>query len=161
MGRVLRWIARAGLPRARRCGCGLPADQCGASGSRAMRQTDVPRLTIGIEEEFQIVDAEGQLRSHSETLLAAARPRLGEQIKLEMMQSVIEAGTKICADISEAREEIGTLRGTLAALLRTAGLRLASAGTPPLSHRPGQPGDRPGGHQNPPKGLPDLDPRPP
>ncbi|TME28594.1 MAG: hypothetical protein E6I64_02800, partial [Chloroflexi bacterium] len=134
MGWVLRWIARAGLPRARRCGCGLPADQCGASGSRAMRQTDVPRLTIGIEEEFQIVDAEGQLRSHSETLLAAARPRLGEQIKLEMMQSVIEAGTKICADISEAREEIGTLRGTLAALLRPAGLRLASAGTHPFSH---------------------------
>ena len=94
----------------------------------------MPRLTIGIEEEFQIVDGEGQLRSHSATLLAAARPRLGEQIKLEMMQSVIEAGTKICADISEAREEIATLRGTLAALLRPAGLRLASAGTHPFSH---------------------------
>ena len=51
-----------------------------------------------------------------------------------MMQSVIEAGTKICADISEAREEIATLRGTLAALLRPAGLRLASAGTHPFSH---------------------------
>jgi carboxylate-amine ligase len=95
---------------------------------------EVPRLTIGIEEEFQIVDAEGQLRSHSASLLAAARPRLGEQVKPEMMQSVIEAGTKICADISEAREEIATLRGTLAALLRPAGLRLASAGTHPFSH---------------------------
>ncbi|TMG53121.1 MAG: carboxylate-amine ligase [Chloroflexi bacterium] len=99
-----------------------------------MRKTDVPRLTIGIEEEFQIVDGEGQLKSHSATLLAAARPRLGEQIKPEMMQSVIEAGTKICADISEAREEIATLRGTLAALLRPAGLRIASAGTHPFSH---------------------------
>ncbi|TMC74988.1 MAG: carboxylate-amine ligase [Chloroflexi bacterium] len=99
-----------------------------------MRQTNVPRLTIGIEEEFQIVDAEGQLRSHSETLLAAAKPRLGEQIKLEMMQSVIEAGTKICADISEARSEVATLRGTLAALLQPAGLRIASAGTHPFSH---------------------------
>jgi carboxylate-amine ligase len=95
---------------------------------------EVPRLTIGIEEEFQIVDAEGQLRSHSASLLAAARPRLGEQVKPEMMQSVIEAGTKICADITEAREEIATLRGTLAALLRPAGLRLASAGTHPFSH---------------------------
>ena len=73
-----------------------------------MRETNVPRLTIGIEEEFQIVDGEGQLKSHSETLLAAAAPRLGEQIKAEMMQSVIEAGTKICADISEARAEITT-----------------------------------------------------
>src|ERR671937_1272076 len=95
---------------------------------------DVPRLTIGIEEEFQIVDAAGQLRSHSQSLLAAARPRLGEQVKPEMMQSVIEAGTKICADISEARVEVATLRGTLAALLAPAGLRIASAGTHPFSH---------------------------
>ncbi|HEY8787350.1 MAG TPA: carboxylate-amine ligase [Candidatus Limnocylindria bacterium] len=99
-----------------------------------MRATNVPRLTIGIEEEFQIVDSEGQLKSHSEKLLAAAGPRLGEQIKAEMMQSVIEAGTKICADISEARAEIITLRGTLAALLQPAGLRIASAGTHPFSH---------------------------
>jgi carboxylate-amine ligase len=99
-----------------------------------MRQTNVPRLTIGIEEEFQIVDGDGQLKSHSETLLAEAAPRLGEQIKAEMMQSVIEAGTKICADISEARAEITTLRGTLAALLAPAGLRIASAGTHPFSH---------------------------
>jgi len=98
-----------------------------------MRIHDAPRLTIGIEEEFQIVDGEGQLKSHIDTLLTAARPHLGEQVKAEMMQSVVEVGTKICADISEAREEIGTLRGTLAALLRPAGLRLASAGTHPFS----------------------------
>src|SRR2546426_10926752 len=105
-----------------------------------MRATAVPRLTIGIEEEFQIVDSEGQLKSASEPLIAAARPRLGEQIKPEMMQSVIEAGTKICADISEARAEITTLRGTLAALLQPAGLRIASAGTHPFSHWPDQQG---------------------
>src|SRR5438094_339923 len=95
---------------------------------------DVPRLTIGIEEEFQIIDAEGQLKSHSETLLAAARPTLGEQVKPEMMQSVIEAGTKICENVAEAREEITRLGGTLAAHLEPHGLRLASAGTHPFSH---------------------------
>ena len=99
-----------------------------------MKVRDVPRLTIGIEEEFQIVDAEGQLRSHIETLLAAAGGRLGDQLKREMMQSVVEAGTKICADVSEAREEIFTLRGTISALLKPAGLRIASAGTHPFSH---------------------------
>ena len=96
--------------------------------------TDVPRLTIGIEEEFQIVDGDRQLKSHIETLLAAATPRLGERVKREMMQSVVEVGTKICRDISEAREEILQLRGTLSALLRPAGLRLVSAGTHPFSH---------------------------
>ncbi|TME90376.1 MAG: carboxylate-amine ligase [Chloroflexi bacterium] len=99
-----------------------------------MRVHDVPRLTIGIEEEFQIVDAQGQLKSHIETLLAAAGGRFGDQLKREMMQSVVEAGTKICADIGEAREEIVTLRGSIAALLRPAGLRIASAGTHPFSH---------------------------
>jgi carboxylate-amine ligase len=99
-----------------------------------MRAHDVPRLTIGIEEEFQIVDAQGQLKSHIETLLAAAGGRFGDQLKREMMQSVVEAGTKICADISEARDEIATLRGSIAALLRPAGLRIASAGTHPFSH---------------------------
>ncbi len=99
-----------------------------------MKIQDVPRLTIGIEEEFQIVDAEGQLKSHIETLLAAAGGRFGDQLKREMMQSVVEAGTKICADISEARDEIATLRGSIAALLRPAGLRIASAGTHPFSH---------------------------
>jgi len=99
-----------------------------------MKVKDVPPLTIGIEEEFQIVDGQGQLKSHIETLLSAAGGRYGDQIKREMMQSVVEAGTKICADISEARDEIVTLRGTLAALVKPAGLRIASAGTHPFSH---------------------------
>ena len=94
----------------------------------------VPRLTIGIEEEFQIVDGDGHLKSHIDTLLTAARPHLGEQVKPEMLQSVVEVGTRICSDISEAREEIVRLRGTLASLLRPAGLRIASAGTHPFSH---------------------------
>lgn len=99
-----------------------------------MRIRDVPRLTIGIEEEFQIIDREGQLKSHIDELLSAAVPHLGEQVKPEMMQSVVEVGTKICADIGEARAEVVRLRGTLAALLRPAGLRIASAGTHPFSH---------------------------
>src|SRR5437867_11412909 len=99
-----------------------------------MRIREVPRLTIGIEEAFQTVDGEGQLKSQIDPLRAAARPHLGDRVKPEMMQSVVEVGTKICADISEAREEVLQLRGTLATLLRPAGLRIASAGTHPFSH---------------------------
>ncbi len=91
-------------------------------------------LTIGIEEEFQIVDREGQLRSHIDTLLKTATPLLGEQVKPEMLQSVVEVGTKICASIDEARVEIVRLRGALAGLLAPAELRIASAGTHPFSH---------------------------
>lgn len=91
-------------------------------------------LTIGIEEEFQIVDQEGHLRSHIDTLLEQATPALGEQVKAEMMQSVVEIGTKICTNIDEARDEIVRLRGAIASYLRPAGLRIVSAGTHPFSH---------------------------
>ncbi|HYY46227.1 MAG TPA: carboxylate-amine ligase [Candidatus Angelobacter sp.] len=91
-------------------------------------------LTIGIEEEFQIVDREGHLRSHIDTLLEQATPTLGEQVKAEMMQSVVEIGTKICTNIDEARTEILRLRGAIASYLRPAGLRIVSAGTHPFSH---------------------------
>lgn len=91
-------------------------------------------FTIGVEEEFQIVEAgSGELKAHIDTLLAAARPKLGEDVKPEMMQSVVEVGTKICHDSTELRAEILRLRGALAGLLHAEGLRLVSAGTHPYS----------------------------
>lgn len=93
-------------------------------------------LTIGIEEEFQIVDAEGELRAHIDEVTAAAgqRPALGpEDVKPEMLQSVVEVGTRVCPDIGVAREEIVRLRGSLAEILEQSGLRLAAAGTHPFS----------------------------
>lgn len=91
-------------------------------------------LTIGIEEEFQIVDASGELKSHIDTLLAAARPSMGETIKAEFVQSTAEIATKICESVEEARNEVMRMRGTIASLLAEHDLRLASAGTHPFSH---------------------------
>jgi len=91
-------------------------------------------LTLGIEEEFQIVDAQGELRAHIDELLEAATPLMGETVKAEFLQSAVEIGTKICADTTEARDEVYRSRGTLADLLSRNDLRLASAGTHPFSH---------------------------
>jgi hypothetical protein len=64
-------------------------------------------LTIGIEEEFQIIDAGGELKAHIDTLLAAARSSsLVDDVRAEMLQSVVEVGTKICANVDEARAEV-------------------------------------------------------
>jgi glutamate---cysteine ligase / carboxylate-amine ligase len=90
-------------------------------------------LTIGIEEEFQIVDAQGELRAHIDAILEATGPTLGETVKPEMVQSVVEVGTKICADVSEARAEIVRLRSALVEVLARSDLRLVSAGTHPFS----------------------------
>ncbi|MDQ3856314.1 MAG: YbdK family carboxylate-amine ligase, partial [Chloroflexota bacterium] len=91
-------------------------------------------FTIGIEEEFQIVDLEtGALRSHVQQMLQAGEEVLGDQIKPEMLQSVIEVGTRICTDIKEARKEIERLRCALAALCAPAGLGISGSGTHPFS----------------------------
>lgn len=58
-------------------------------------------FTIGVEEEFQIVDPETwELRSHVTELLASSTS-LGDQIKRELHQSIVEVGTTICADVTE------------------------------------------------------------
>jgi carboxylate-amine ligase len=90
-------------------------------------------LTIGVEEEYQIINSSGELHSHIDTLLAVAAPRLGDRVKREMMQSVVEVGTTICEDVDEARDQLGEMRTTLAELLRPEGLRIACAGTHPFS----------------------------
>ncbi len=92
-------------------------------------------FTLGIEEEFAIVDPETrELRSHIQEILEGGKVLLKEQIKPEMHQSVVELGTEICSSIANAREHVVELRSKLASLAGKAGLRIASAGTHPFSH---------------------------
>ena len=93
------------------------------------------RFTVGVEEEFQIVDPQTwELRSHVSELLASSSPVLGDQIKREMHQSIVEVGTRICADIGELREEIFHTRRELSGAAQRVGLAVAAAGTHPFSH---------------------------
>ncbi len=93
------------------------------------------KYTLGIEEEFQIVDPEtGELRSHVAEILEEGRMLLGEQIKPEMIQSMVEVGTGICRDIQEARKDITNLRAGISALARKHNLAVVAASTHPFSH---------------------------
>lgn len=92
-------------------------------------------FTLGIEEEFQIIDPETrELRSHIQEILAQGKMILKEQMKAEMHQSVVELGTEICRDVVDARRQVVGLRGELARLAARDGLQIASAGTHPFSH---------------------------
>ena len=94
-----------------------------------------PSFTLGIEEEFQVVDPETrQLKSHIQELFAEGEKRLKDEIKREMHDPVIEVGTPICQNVKEARREVTRLRGEIIRLTREAGLRIAAAGTHPISH---------------------------
>jgi hypothetical protein len=65
------------------------------------------QFTLGIEEEFQIVDPQTrELKSHVSEILDEGKLLLGEKLKPEMIQSMIEVGTGVCHNIQEAREDI-------------------------------------------------------
>jgi glutamate---cysteine ligase / carboxylate-amine ligase len=103
-------------------------------------------FTIGVEEEFQIVDPDTwALRSHVSELLTASAPSLGDQIKRELHQSIVEVGTKICANVTELEDEVCRIRRELSHSAESVGLRIAAAGTHPFSNWKDQilsPGER-------------------
>ncbi|HYV40462.1 MAG TPA: glutamate-cysteine ligase family protein, partial [Thermoanaerobaculia bacterium] len=94
--------------------------------------TERPAFTLGVEEEFQIIDPETRdLRSHVQQLLDEGKRLLKERVKPEMHQSVIELGTGICKDIGEVRRDIAETRTEIIRLAARTGMRVAAAGTHP------------------------------
>lgn len=91
--------------------------------------------TLGVEEEFMLLDAETfDLVQHVETVLASvAGHELEEQVNAELMQSVIEITTPVCRTAADVERELGGLRSYVTGVARDKGLRVGSAGTHPFS----------------------------
>jgi carboxylate-amine ligase len=93
-----------------------------------------PSFSIGIEEEYQIIDPQTrELRSYITELLEAGKMLLKEQVKAELHQSIVEVGTKVCRTPDEARAEIIRLRRGVMELAAKNGLKIAAAGSHPFS----------------------------
>ncbi|MEB8328329.1 carboxylate-amine ligase [Flavobacteriaceae bacterium KMM 6897] len=93
------------------------------------------KFTLGIEEEFQILDSDTYtLRSHMSKIYEGGKVLLKERIKEEMHQAVVEMGTNICENIQQARDEVSYLRQQVIELAGAEGLKVAAAGTHPFSH---------------------------
>ena len=91
-------------------------------------------LTLGIEEEYQIIDPESrELKSYIQELLEQGRVVLQDQIKAEFLQSQVEVGSHICQDIQGIRAEVIRLRGSICNLAADNGLLVAAASTHPFS----------------------------
>src|SRR5947207_1262912 len=94
-----------------------------------------PSLTIGIEEEYQIIDpATGELKSYITQILEDGKLQLREQIKAELHQSMVAVGTEVCRTPAEARAELVKLRRAVTELAGRHGLMIAAAGTHPFSN---------------------------
>jgi carboxylate-amine ligase len=115
---------------------GRHAVQSGVAFRRvAGAMTSRPSFTIGIEEEFQVIDPDTrELRSHIQEIFEQHPEHLRGRVKPELHQSVVEIGTEICRDIQAARRDVTMTRTFLAGLAREMGLRIAAAGTHPFSH---------------------------
>jgi len=91
-------------------------------------------LTLGIEEEYQIIDPETRgLTSFVQQLLDEGRVVLGDQLKPELMDSQIEVGSHVCRNVKEARKEIVRLRQSVYELAQEHGRTIAAASTHPFS----------------------------
>ena len=92
-------------------------------------------FTLGIEEEFQMVDRQtGLLASHVHPILEKGIPIFGDHIKAEMLQSVVELSTHVSPNVAALRLDLQQKTAALAQLLAEDGLLLVRAGTHPIEH---------------------------
>jgi glutamate---cysteine ligase / carboxylate-amine ligase len=94
-----------------------------------------PPLTIGVEEEYMLLDADGYglANRYRELEEAVAGLAIAPNVHPELMESTVEAATPVCAGIGEARRELVALRRGIADAAATLGLVIGAAGTHPFS----------------------------
>jgi carboxylate-amine ligase len=92
------------------------------------------QLTIGVEEEYQLVDADTfALVPAVERVLPRATAALGDEVQPELNQSQIEIGTPVCTTLDEVRDQIVRLRRAVAKAAEAEGRRIVAAATHPFS----------------------------
>jgi carboxylate-amine ligase len=91
--------------------------------------------SLGLEEEIMILDADTlALAPGVETLLAGVEGReLPGVLKMELLASMVELATGVCASPREALASLRELRAAAEESARASGLRIAAAGTHPFS----------------------------
>jgi glutamate---cysteine ligase / carboxylate-amine ligase len=93
-------------------------------------------FSIGVEEEYLLVDPETRALAHRQpaAFMARCKEVLGPRVMHEFLQSQVEIGTGVCATVAEARAEITELRREIAKAAEEHGMRMIAASTHPWSH---------------------------
>ena len=96
---------------------------------------DEPQFTLGIEEEYLLVDKETRslVVDPPESLLSECKELLGNQVTNELLRSQIEIGTKVCNNIQEAREDLAKLRKHVIKVTGQHGIAPIACSTHPFS----------------------------
>jgi carboxylate-amine ligase len=94
-----------------------------------------PPLTLGIEEEYLLVDKETRdvVTDMPQGMLDQCQERIADLVRPEFLTSQIEVGTPVCANIKQARDELARLRRAVAEVAGRHGLAPMAASTHPFS----------------------------
>lgn len=94
-----------------------------------------PPLTMGIEEEYQIIDPETRdLYAYISKLLSLDQERESRlDLKPEFMQSQVEVGSRVCVDVKGIRKEVKRLRRAVCEMAEKNGVQIVAASTHPFA----------------------------
>ncbi len=94
-----------------------------------------PSFTIGIEEEYLLVDRESRdlVVDPPAGLMAECRAALGDNVTSEFLRCQIEIGTPVCGTLAEARAALAGLRRTIAEAAAGYGMAPIAASTHPFA----------------------------
>ena len=97
--------------------------------------TKEPPFTMGVEEEYLLVDKETRalVIDPPQSLIGECEEILGEQVTAELLRSQIEIGTRVCKNVQEVRQELVRLRGAVIEVTGRHGLAPIAASTHPFS----------------------------
>ncbi len=95
-----------------------------------------PSLTLGLEEEYLLVDPHSRdlVASPPEDFMARCEERLGERVANELLQAQVEVGTPVCQDAAQLRTELTLLRRTIALVAGEFGMAIIAASTHPFAN---------------------------
>ena len=87
--------------------------------------------TVGVEEEFLLLDADGEAAPVAAQVIASLGNGLRAQ--QELMRHQVESATGVCRDLAELRAQLLERRLLLAGAAAEHGACLVAVGTPPRS----------------------------
>ena len=92
-----------------------------------------PPFSIGVEEEYLLVDRDSYALARApDRLMEDCKAELEGQVSPEFLQCQIEIGTRVCANVAEARDDLKRLRATVSKHAASYGLTPIAASCHPF-----------------------------
>ena len=97
--------------------------------------TAEPKFTMGIEEEYLLVDraTRALVIEPPQNMMSECEALIGGQVSSELLQSQIEVGTKVCKNVQEVRADLARLRKVIVDVAANHNLAPIASSTHPFS----------------------------